>query len=76
MVRGYRFDAAKIGRSRATVGLEETEGQLLYEWSHLLGKLRKRAPRSYRALQKVGVPDPHPLFRIVPGSVRSWERAG
>ena len=75
LVRGYRFDASKIGRSRATVGLAETEGQLLHEWSHLMGKLRKRAPRLYRGLQKVGVPDPHPLFRIVPGGVRSWERA-
>ncbi|HEU4401131.1 MAG TPA: hypothetical protein VFT43_03425, partial [Candidatus Polarisedimenticolia bacterium] len=46
-----------------------------HEWSHLMGKLRKRAPRLYRGLQKVGVPDPHPLFRIVPGGVRSWERA-
>lgn len=73
LVRGYRFDATKIGRSRAMVGLAETEGQLLYEWSHLMGKLRKRAPRLYRELQKVGVPDPHPLFRIVPGGVRSWE---
>ena len=75
LVRGYRFDASKIGRSRTTVGLVETEGQLLHEWSHLMGKLRKRAPRLYRGLQKVGVPDPHPLFRIVPGGVRSWERA-
>lgn len=75
LVRGYRFDATKIGRSRTAVGMAETEGQLLHEWSHLMGKLRKRAPRLYRGLQKVGVPDPHPLFRIVPGDVRSWERA-
>src|SRR5262245_6165524 len=73
LVRGYRFDARKIGRSRAAVMMAETEGQLLYEWLHLLGKLHKRAPQLYRALQKLGVPDPHPLFRIVPGGVRSWE---
>jgi hypothetical protein len=75
LVREYRFEARKIGRSRAAVGLAETEGQLLYEWSHLMRKLRKRAPRLYRELHKVGVPEPHPLFRIVPGGVRSWERA-
>jgi hypothetical protein len=75
LVRGYRFDATKIGRSRAAVELAETEGQLLYEWAHLMRKLRNRAPGLYRELRKVGVPDPHPLFRIVPGGVRSWERA-
>lgn len=75
LLRGYRFDAAKIGRGRATAGLEETEGQLLYEWKHLMRKLRRRAPGLHRGLRKVGVPDPHPLFRIVPGGVRSWERA-
>ena len=75
LVRKYRFEARKIGRSRAAVGLAETEGQLLYEWSHLMSKLRNRAPRLYRELQDVGVPEPHPLFSIVPGGVRSWERA-
>lgn len=75
VVRGYRFDATKIARSRAAVGLTETEGQLLCEWAHLMRKLRKRAPGLYRKLQKIGVPEPHPLFRIVPGGVRSWERA-
>jgi len=75
LVRGYRFDATKIGHSRAAVGLAETEGQLLHEWAHLMRKLRKRAPGLYRGLQKVDVPDAHPLFRIVPGAVRSWERA-
>lgn len=75
LARGCRFDATRIGRSRAAVGLAETEGQLLYEWAHLKGKLRNRAPGLYRGLQEVGMPDPHPLFRIVPGGVRGWERA-
>src|SRR5262245_19326952 len=48
LVRKYRFQARKIGRSRAAVGLAETEGQLLYEWSHLMRKLRNRAPGLYR----------------------------
>jgi hypothetical protein len=75
VVRGYQFDASKIARSRTAARLVETEGQLLCEWAHLMRKLRKRAPGLYRGLRKVAVPEPHPLFRIVPGGVRSWERA-
>jgi pyrimidine dimer DNA glycosylase len=74
-VRGYRFDATKIDRARAAAGLTETDGQLLCEWAHLKRKLRRRSPELYRRLLKVPVPDPHPMFRIVPGEARSWERA-
>ena len=76
LARGYRFDATKIGRRRAAVKLAETEGQLLYEWGHLMRKLRRRAPGLYRKLQEISVPDAHPMFRIVPGGVRDWEQRG
>ena len=73
--RGYRFDRTKIRRVRARRRMAETEGQLLHEWSHLKRKLRRRAPARYRQLRGVKRPAPHPLFRIVAGGVRSWERA-
>jgi len=72
--RGYRFDAAKIGPARHRGRIEETEGQLLYEWEHLRRKLRDRAPQVVASLEPVERPEPHPLFRIVPGEVREWER--
>jgi len=72
--RGYRFDAAKIARGRIAGRLEETEGQLLYEWEHLRGKLRTRSPQRYAQVRDLARPDPHPLFRIVAGGVRDWER--
>ena len=72
--RGYRFDVAKISRRRFTGHLPETDGQLLYEWSHLRAKLRGRAPRLFRQFRSLKTPEPHPLFRIVPGGVRDWER--
>ena len=73
--RGYRFDRTKIcvRRSRATV--VETRGQLLFEWSHLKRKLRRRSPNTYRACRKIEIPRAHPLFRIVPGPIRKWEKA-
>ena len=73
--RGYRFNARKIARPRATRRIAETRGQLLYEWAHLQAKLRRRDPQASRRWKDLAVPDPHPLFRIVAGRRRSWERA-
>jgi hypothetical protein len=72
--RSYQFDVAKISRRRFTGQIPETNGQLLYEWGHLKAKLRARAPQLGRAFRSVAIPEPHPLFRIVPGEVQEWER--
>lgn len=73
-VRGYRFDSTKIQNRQFKGTISETRGQLLYEWDHLKVKLRARAPQIARQWRNVKAPDPHPLFRIVQGSVRSWEK--
>lgn len=73
--RGYSFDGRKVRGRRTPRRLAETRGQLRHEWRHLLAKLRVRAPERHRALARVADPDAHPLFRIVAGHVRSWERA-
>lgn len=74
--RGYHFDASKISRRKFAGRIPETKGQLLLEWGHLMGKLRVRSPRVARELRGIAEPEPHPLFRIVPGGRRPWERAG
>jgi hypothetical protein len=71
--RGYDFDGSKIARFRAVITLEETDGQLLYEWEHLQRKLKHRAPQVLAAHEQISVPEPHPIFRVVTGSVRDWE---
>ncbi|MGA2684657.1 MAG: pyrimidine dimer DNA glycosylase/endonuclease V [Verrucomicrobiota bacterium] len=72
--RGYKFDASKIGRLHFRGRLYETRGQLLYEWRHLKQKLKRRDPQRLRELIVVKIPAPHPLFRIVPGKIRPWEK--
>jgi hypothetical protein len=72
--RGYKFDASKIGVRRIRGKITETRGQLLYEWRHLKRKLKRRAVKRYRDLLPVKVPAPHPLFWIVSGKVRDWEK--
>jgi hypothetical protein len=73
--RGYEFDLTKVGDPAATASMEETEGQLLWEWQHLMSKLCARAPDLHEALVGLDVPLPHPMFRIAPGPVREWERS-
>ncbi len=72
--RGYRFDASKILQPAFGGKMTETSGQLLYEWRHLLSKLRIRAPERHREFRSLKLPKAHPLFRIVPGEVKVWEK--
>ena len=72
--RSYKFDGSKIGVRRFRGTLKETRGQLLYEWRHLKQKLKDRDPKRLRDLSSIKIPTPHPLFRIIPGKVREWEK--
>ena len=75
LVRGYRFDASKILSQRACAAVEETGGQLQFEWQHLLAKLAARSPERHRELLPVTAPDHHPLFTIISGPKRAWEKS-
>jgi hypothetical protein len=72
--RGYAFDGAKIGRAAAAPRLQETEGQLRFEWLHLLEKLARRSPTLYAQHRKIERPEAHPVFEIIPGPPAAWER--
>jgi len=72
--RGYHFDRSKIGRTRTSGVLRETSGQLTYEWQHLIRKLESRNPELARRWRSVRRPQANPLFRIVAGGVRPWEK--
>ena len=74
IVRGYEFDGRKIGRGRDRGSIPVTRGQLEYEWEHLRAKLAVRDRRWLARLARVRKPEPHPLFRLVPGRIEIWER--
>src|SRR4051812_37275454 len=54
--RGYEFSAHKLRGPCARGVLRASRGQLDYEWTHLLRKLRRRSPSQYRALCRVTRP--------------------
>ena len=72
--RGYKFDVGKIARPRGAKKIFETKGQLDYEWLHLKQKLKARAPAIAEQLRGIDKPQAHPLFRIIAGEVREWEK--
>lgn len=72
--RGYNFDKSKIRPARPTDSLVVTTGQMQYEWAHLMAKLEARNPALHRQWRDTAHPEAHPLFRVEPGDVASWER--
>lgn len=76
--RGYSFDRGRIYRVDPAALLTVTEGQVAYEWAHLLAKLDARSPEvaaAVRDRQAAGTaPAVHPMMRVVPGPVADWER--
>ncbi|RXW33467.1 pyrimidine dimer DNA glycosylase/endonuclease V [Propioniciclava flava] len=73
--RGYRFDRSRIDHdAEGSASMLVTQGQLDYEWEHLMAKLTQRSPADAERWRDA-VPQPHPLFRVVPGPIEPWERA-
>lgn len=80
--RGYSFDKNKIGIIHITplpITMTVTEGQIAYEWQHLLKKLQHRSPTMYQQWMPSHkapciIPEPHPLLTLVPGAVQAWEK--
>jgi len=70
--RGYRFRTLLVDHPSG-LALPVTAGQLAYELAHLRQKLSARAPEWAEKLP-LGLPDPHPLFVVVPGGLEPWER--
>lgn len=75
LIRGYRFDAGKLGPVLAVEPIEVTAGQLALEWRHLGDKLALRSPDTLARWAGTAEPECHPLLRCVPGPVAAWERA-
>lgn len=71
--RGYHFDQSKIATKRYLNKIPVTRGQINYEFSHLMKKLKKRAPQIYQQnsiLKRILV---HPLFHARAGKIAEWE---
>ena len=73
-MRGYSFDKSKIKPTRKAVTLTVTSGQMAYEWTHLMVKLKERSPALCRKWLSTEMPEAHPVFTVRAGEVEPWER--
>lgn len=71
--RNYNFNALKIQNPEPTTPLTVTQGQIDYEWAHLLKKLHTRDPRRHEELSHITSPKIHPLFTVIDGNIEAWE---
>lgn len=74
VARGYSFDSSKIDSAETCAQLSVTDGQIAYEWRHLLQKLSRRSPELYERWRNCDQPECHPVFFVRPGETEPWER--
>lgn len=72
--RGYNFDENKIQKAPINKKLTVTDGQIAYEFQHLLNKLKSRDSDAYASIKFIQKITTHPLFRIIKGPVEPWEK--
>ena len=71
--RGYHFESTKFSPVETPLKLTVTQGQLSYEFNHLLSKLRTRDLKLYEELKTRKAIEPHPIFEVVAGEIEEWE---
>ena len=72
--RDYNLDASKIKPVKDNFKILLNQGQLQYEFYHLLKKLEKRDRLKYLELKKLDKISPHKIFKVVPGEIEEWEK--
>ncbi|MEA4957361.1 hypothetical protein SDC9_34114 [bioreactor metagenome] len=73
IIRGYNFDRKRINWSFSSIILSVTNGQMEYERSHLLKKLKTRDNLRFEELNKKKEFVPHPMFKVIKGEIENWE---
>lgn len=68
---GYSFDSTKFVETEA-IQMEVTQGQLEYEFKHLLRKLEVRCPAKFNEIEDKDL-KAHSLFKVIPGYIADWE---
>lgn len=71
--RAYQFNKSKIGGEKLQGKIPVTNGQIEYEFTRLLKKLKERNYERYKQLKSVKAIKPHPLIRKVRGGIAEWE---
>lgn len=71
--RKYQFDAEKFTLPKQMIQIPVNEGQIAYEFDHLLRKLEARDRPKWEIVKKTKRIQLHPLFVARTGDVEPWE---
>jgi len=71
--RNFKFNERKFSTPIVTLFLTVSEGQIAYEFDHLLKKLKHRDLNLFEKLKGTKNILPHPMFKIVKGEIEKWE---
>ncbi len=72
--RNYNFNREKFNFEENVDKIPVTNGQVKYEFSHLLKKLRERDIDRYMLSKDIHKIDLHPLFYALDGGIEDWEK--
>lgn len=72
--RNYNFNASKITKGAKKGEIKIGQGQLDYEFQHLLLKLKSRDYKKYKAIKAESKIRPNKAFKAIKGPVASWEK--
>ena len=71
--RDYHFNKTKIIGRNFKKRIPVTDGQIQYEYKHLLSKLIARDNALFQSFKDATEIELHPMFYSVPGDVEDWE---
>lgn len=71
--RNFNFNEKKFNKPIIPIFLTVSDGQIKYEFGHLLRKLKKRENNLYHKLKGTTNIIPHPMFKISNGKIEKWE---
>lgn len=71
--RGYKFDKTKINWEFVPQNIKVNDGQMAYEFKHLLRKLEIRDTSQFYKLKDLEQMDPAEIFTVIPGEIEKWE---
>ncbi len=73
--RGYKFSVEKIKNLKIlNKKIKVSSGQIEYEFSHLLKKLKARDIKRYREVRGIKKAEVNNLFKVVEGDIEDWEK--
>jgi len=75
LARNYKFKLNKVNPLKiVSKNIRVSNGQVIYEFQHLLNKLKIRDKNKYQQFKNIKKPQVHFLFKVVNGGIAKWEK--